>query len=46
MLRWIQILEDTRMSLFDVITAIIIGGGCVYAIWYANRQEKLNGKKP
>jgi len=32
-------------TLFYIISAIVIFGGGGYALWYANRQEKTNGKK-
>lgn len=37
----VQTLEGSKMStLFYIVTAIVIGGGCAYAIWYAKKQEK------
>ena len=32
--------------LFYIVTAIVLGGGCAYALWYVHKQEKLDGKKP
>ncbi len=26
--------------LFYVVTSIVIGGGCLYALWYANKHGK------
>jgi hypothetical protein len=30
---------------FYIVSSLVLGGGCAYAIWYAHRQEKLNRKK-
>jgi hypothetical protein len=27
-------------TIFYIVTSIVIGGGCAYAIWYASKKEK------
>lgn len=31
--------------LFYVVTSVVIGGGCLYALWYANKHGKREENK-